>query len=703
MKRVVFSRDLRLVFYFLAVIIIVASSFSLGADSNVVGDLTGDLCIDSDDLFIFAQAMPSALGDINYEQSCDFNHDNRVDYLDMSIFSQNWKWQDKENRIYITRDMSVWYSSLQDAVDASLDGDIIVLTRGEYLGTSATPSDYRKLTIRSVNPLDFSCVENTILRAPNANVIEINKCDLDIEGLSFLDSNTGALLIQKSKVDIKRCNFENNTAGMSTRSYPNNLEVILSDCHISGNYNGIYMPKGGFLDIYNCDISDNSWYGINCGVNLFIKNSRIQRNQGIGLRGIIHAQNCLVSGNGCRSTYSSSYRGIIAVAAQDGKSTYLRNSTVVNNKHYGIDGSIDSIENCIIWNNGSRSSYGDLYNYHGDILYSCLESTLVKGSSTYVYNTGVAILSDAPNFVDINSDYHLRSDSLCIDAASPWSDFSNEPVPNGGRANIGYYGNTDQAAVSIDTDNDSLLDAWELKYFSSLAYSASDGCGPDNPLDGDNFDNLSEYLYGYDPCAFTDVDAKIFRITTDNPDFDPTENQSVTVEYWSNLSSSATVKIESLKTGLILLDSRINISSGKNTYSWDGRDSSGLIALRGDYKITLTLDSSQVSSAIDCHLDYENMITDVICNPYRIITSYGECSRVYYRSNTDAQVVVEFIDPSNNIVSSINAQAIVGSNSCLWYGRDFNNHLPTLQGLYNVRVRFSGMQESLTTQIGVYN
>ncbi len=703
MKRVFCFRNLRMLVVFLVSTIAILPLVSFGADSGVAGDLTGDLCVNLDDLVIFTQAMPSKVGDSNYDQACDFNNDKRIDYVDLSILSQNWKWQDKENRIYITRDMSVWYHTLQETFDHSQNLDTIVLTRGDYQGASITPSDYRKLTVRSVNPLDSDCVANTILRSPNGNIIEINKCDLDIQGLSLLGSSKAVFLVQKSKTNISNSRLEGNTTGISAGSYSNKLELSLSNSQLRNNHNGIYMLDGGSIWLENCDVSDNSWYGINSGVNLFIKNSRIQRNQGVGVRGIIHAQNCLISGNGCRSTYLSSYRGIIALDAQDGQKTYLRNSTVVNNKHYGIDGNIDTIENCIIWNNGSRSTYGDLYNYHGDILYSCLESTLVKGSRTYVYNTGVAVFSDAPNFVDINSDYHLRSDSLCIDAASPWSDFSNEPSPNGGRANIGYYANTAQATESTDTDNDSLLDAWELKYFSSLEYSASDGCGSNNPLDGDDFDNLSEYLYGYNPCEFTDVDARILNISAVNSCFNSTENQSVIVEYWSNLNSDATVKIESLDTGDLILNENITVSSGKNTYSWDGRDSSGLIALRGDYRITFTLKSSQMQASIDCHLDYENTITDAICNPYRIITSFGECSRVFYRSSTDAQVVIEFIDPSGKIVLSTTTQASVGSNSCIWYGRDFNDCLPTLQGLYDVRVRFVGMRESLTTQIGVYN
>lgn len=38
--------------------------------------------------------------------------------------------------------------------------------------------------------------------------------------------------------------------------------------------------------------------------------------------------------------------------------------------------------------------------------------------------------------------------SPCIDASDPKADFSMEPAPNGGRVNIGAYGNTKEASKS---------------------------------------------------------------------------------------------------------------------------------------------------------------------------------------------------------------------------------------------------------------
>ncbi len=53
-----------------------------------------------------------------------------------------------------------------------------------------------------------------------------------------------------------------------------------------------------------------------------------------------------------------------------------------------------------------------------------------------------------PMFVDSGSmDFHLDECSYCIDAGHPDSEYSNEPEPNGGRINMGIYGNTSEAAT----------------------------------------------------------------------------------------------------------------------------------------------------------------------------------------------------------------------------------------------------------------
>jgi parallel beta-helix repeat protein len=128
----------------------------------------------------------------------------------------------------------------------------------------------------------------------------------------------------------------------------------------------------------------------------------------------------------------------------------LNNLTIINNK-YGIEAYADSqpdITNCILWDNTD----GDLFGCQAR--YSCVE----RG--------GEGSITNDPLFVDPDhNDYHIRSErgrywprfdiwvldkvtSPCVDAGDPDADTLDEPVPNGGRINIGAYGGTAEASLS---------------------------------------------------------------------------------------------------------------------------------------------------------------------------------------------------------------------------------------------------------------
>jgi parallel beta-helix repeat protein len=135
-----------------------------------------------------------------------------------------------------------------------------------------------------------------------------------------------------------------------------------------------------------------------------------------------------------------------------GSSPTLSNLTIVGNK-YGVEAYGDSepdISNAILWDNAD----GDLFGCQAR--YSCIE----RGSE------GEGDISDDPLFVDPdNDDYHIRSErgrywpehdvwvldkvtSPCVDGGDPHVDTLDEPIPHGGRINIGAYGGTPEASLS---------------------------------------------------------------------------------------------------------------------------------------------------------------------------------------------------------------------------------------------------------------
>jgi len=166
----------------------------------------------------------------------------------------------------------------------------------------------------------------------------------------------------------------------------------------------------------------------------------------------------------------------------------IQNNTISDNAAeedgYALVSCNGIIRNCIIWGNGNDSQLSD----SSMPMFSCIQSWSHGGNG----NT-----SQYPYFVDAaNEDYYLKSWFPCIDAGDPASSFSNEPEPNGGRVNMGVYGNTPEAASkSSDSDEDGLPDDWEIEFFEDLAES-----GDDDP-DGDFIPNVQEYYEGLDPKA----------------------------------------------------------------------------------------------------------------------------------------------------------------------------------------------------------
>jgi hypothetical protein len=150
----------------------------------------------------------------------------------------------------------------------------------------------------------------------------------------------------------------------------------------------------------------------------------------------------------------------------------ISNVTVVDNK-YGIEayaGAEPDIASSIFWNNTDS----DLFQCQAR--YSCVERASEGQGNT-----------DAdPLFADPDDgDYHLRSErgrywpehdvwvldevtSPCIDAGDPDADSSAEPVPNGGRINMGAYGGTAHASMSklwmlgADVNHDGVVDMTDL-------------------------------------------------------------------------------------------------------------------------------------------------------------------------------------------------------------------------------------------------
>ncbi len=307
---------------------------------------------------------------------------------------------------------------------------------------------------------------------------------------------------------IENCVFSNNYstsdgAGMCNRG----RKIVMSNCTFTGNFSessggGLYTS--GTVELDNCIFTNNSTMNEGGAINSNKGNSEfidcIFENNHAYIGGScainsveISFINCAFVGNqalsegGAISNSSQAY-GISNV--------HLENCLFAGNSSGWIGGAINfrekingRIRNCTISHN--RALYGEslcFKPFHAPTKNFKITSSILWGGDKQIYNgnnskitvtcsdiqggwEGQGNIDKDPLFADPNNgDFHLKSQagrfdpnsgnwviddvtSPCIDTGDPNSSIGDEPIPNGCRINMGAYGGTQQASMSLSDAN----------------------------------------------------------------------------------------------------------------------------------------------------------------------------------------------------------------------------------------------------------
>ncbi len=178
------------------------------------------------------------------------------------------------DNIYIPAD----YADIQSAIDASVTGDIIILTAGTYSGINNRDLDFagKAITLQSSDPDDPNTVAATIIDCSGTS--ETNHrgflfsssedYQTVLNGIKIINgySNSGAAIYcQGSSPTIKNCIIADSTTlgsggGISCSS---DADAIIFNCTITGN-TAINYDGGGIAcsgsdpNITSCTITDNT-------------------------------------------------------------------------------------------------------------------------------------------------------------------------------------------------------------------------------------------------------------------------------------------------------------------------------------------------------------------------------------------------------------------------------------------------------------
>lgn len=322
---------------------------------------------------------------------------------------------------------------------------------------------------------------------PHPSGATISRCVIEGNGSRSETQIGGGILVNGDDVSLLDNIIRNNEAGRGPAVARGEENLLLRSNTIEGNRaygdhgGGVYLT--GRCTLENNLIRNNAVacsYGWGGGVlvlgQALLRGNRILSNSAPSMGGGIFVdeggeawlEHEIVAGN--RTTGNDSGGAAILVDGgiigeqPVGSRIHMDHCTVVGNSSAGTRGgngihltfhSTADIRNSIFWNNPDGDFFHDEEAGPFQIEYT-LSGSPVAGTG----NLCVDPLLAAPD----TGDFHLRSragrwlpgtgwvrDALtspAIDAADPAAPFSCEPSPNGGRANLGAFGNTAEASLS---------------------------------------------------------------------------------------------------------------------------------------------------------------------------------------------------------------------------------------------------------------
>jgi hypothetical protein len=310
-----------------------------------------------------------------------------------------------------------------------------------------------------------------------------NGCNLKMTGSTIKNNSAntgGGIFAEYSALEIVGTEVNENIAGgpygIGGGIYIDNCSLIVLDSNISNNTSysggGIIFCSESDLTVTGCLIENNQGSGVSVSSrvgygDIIIRESIIRGNKSDYLSGGVLCysvnglgiSNCVISDNIGREV------GGVYCYVQD--ELNMVNSTIVGNKGMGLGAYAGGlfisgkffITNCIIRDNRDENDDLEMFAYSSS---SILNYSNIKGGWEGEGNIDVE-----PLFVDAEGgDYHLQSEagrwesgaqewviddvtSPCIDAGDPASDYCGELWPNGGRINMGAYGGTGEASMSL--------------------------------------------------------------------------------------------------------------------------------------------------------------------------------------------------------------------------------------------------------------
>jgi hypothetical protein len=305
--------------------------------------------------------------------------------------------------------------NIQNAVDAAVAGDEIVVTNGIYTtggrnGNRVTVD--KPLSIHSINGPQFTAIMGTIRRynSPKTRCVYLTD-GASLSGFTLTGGVAhlgGGVLCGSPTAVVSNCVVSDNSAHEVVAGYSMGIPPV--PIYSGGAGGGVY---GGTLN--NCTLSRNSATGVNASGGgasyTTLNNCTLSGNSYGGAANGSTLNNCTLTGNSYGAYFSA-----------------LNNCTLTDN---GIGAYFSTLNNCIAYFN-----VGQNYDSSSTLNYSCTSPQP---------DNGFGNITNAPLFVDAaSSNLRLQPDSACNNAGNndlvqTTTDSDGNPRIADGIVDIGAY------------------------------------------------------------------------------------------------------------------------------------------------------------------------------------------------------------------------------------------------------------------------
>ncbi len=399
------------------------------------------------------------------------------------------------------------YLTIQQGIDAAVDGDLVQVAEGYYFGPGNKEISTRgkAITLRGAGP------DRTIIDCQRSgrafDLFQAGGASTVIEGLTIRNarpgsSQDGAICVRRSSPTIRNCVIENSASSDSSTAaiYASESSFSMSNCVIRGTKGYGMTCQASSPTFSNCVFTGNTSGGMgenpisNRIGSLTMTDCVIIANGGLGgvmWSGPLTMTRCTIASNG-NTSYGSRGGVGLSLAAEDqalitncrfmgnkantafavsGGSTTLVNCTFTGNA--GTSGAALQcgssatilLANCVLWGNQSEVYLSEPYMSAGPSL--TVRNCDVGGGQAAVHVSSGATLTWGPGNIDLDplfldadgvdnvpgtedDSLRLASGSPCLDAgdsslvADPSTDLEGNPRIFGLAVDMGAY---EQAVV----------------------------------------------------------------------------------------------------------------------------------------------------------------------------------------------------------------------------------------------------------------